>query len=76
MGETRNPTDLLAASIASMLAVLCRYEGWFLAAVYVICVMAMALRSGYSWRDTRGLALASAIFGLLIPTGGWRSTTS
>jgi len=70
-GETRNPTDLLAASIASMLAVLCRYEGWFLAAVYVICVMAMALRSGYSWRDTRGLALASAIFGLLIPTGGW-----
>ena len=70
-GETRNPTDLLAASIASMLAVLCRYEGWFLAAVYVICVMAIALRSGYSWRDTRGLALASSIFGLLIPTGGW-----
>lgn len=70
-GETRNPTDVLAASIASMLAVLCRYEGWYLAAVYVICVMVMALRSGYSWRDTRGLALASAIFGLLIPTGGW-----
>jgi Dolichyl-phosphate-mannose-protein mannosyltransferase len=70
-GETRNPTDVLASSIASMLAVLCRYEGWYLAAVYVICVMVMALRSGYSWRDTRGLALASAIFGLLIPTGGW-----
>jgi hypothetical protein len=70
-GETKNPTDLLAGSIASMLAVLCRYEGWFLAVVYVICVMAMALRSGYSWRDTRGLALASAIFGLLIPAGGW-----
>jgi hypothetical protein len=70
-GETRNPTDVLAASIASMLAMLCRYEGWFLAAIYLICVMMMALRSGYSWRDTRGLALASAIFGLLIPTGGW-----
>jgi hypothetical protein len=70
-GETKNPTNLLAASIASMLAMLCRYEGWFLAAIYVICVMVMALRSGYSWRDTRGLALASAIFGLLIPAGGW-----
>jgi hypothetical protein len=33
--------------------------------------MAMALRLGYSWRDTRGLALASATFGLLIPIGGW-----
>jgi hypothetical protein len=54
-----------------MLAMLCRYEGWFLAAIYVICVIAMALRFGYSWRDTRGLALASAIFGLLIPMGGW-----
>jgi hypothetical protein len=70
-GETKNPTNLLAASIASMLAMLCRYEGWFLAAIYVTCVMVMALRSGYSWRDTRGLALASAIFGLLIPAGGW-----
>jgi hypothetical protein len=70
-GETKNPTNLLAASTASMLAVLCRYEGWFLAAIYVICVMAMALRLGYSWRDTRGLALASATFGLLIPIGGW-----
>ena len=70
-GETKNPTNLLAASIASMLAILCRYEGWFLAAIYVTCVMAMALRFGYSWRDTRGLALASAIFGLLIPMGGW-----
>ena len=70
-GETKNPTNLLSASIASMLAVLCRYEGWFLAVIYVICVMVMALRSGYSWRDTRGLALASAIFGLLIPMGGW-----
>jgi hypothetical protein len=54
-----------------MLAVLCRYEGWFLAVIYIICVMAMALRFGYSWRDMRGLALVSATFGLLIPAGGW-----
>jgi hypothetical protein len=70
-GETKNPTNLLPASIASMLAMLCRYEGWFLAAVYVICVIVMALRFGFSWRDARGLALSSAIFGLLIPAGGW-----
>jgi hypothetical protein len=70
-GETKNPTNLLPASIASMLAMLCRYEGWFLAAVYVACVIVMALRFGFSWRDTRGLALSSAIFGLLIPMGGW-----
>ncbi len=70
-GETKDPTNLLPASIASMLAVLCRYEGWFLAAIYVICVIVMALRFGYSWRDTRGLALSHAIFGLLIPMSGW-----
>ncbi len=70
-GETKNPTNLLPASIASMLAMLCRYEGWFLATVYVICVIVMALRFGFSWRDARGLALSSAIFGLLIPAGGW-----
>ena len=70
-GETRNPTNLLPGSIASMLAVLCRYEGWFLAGIYVICVIVMALRLGYSWRDTRGLALSSAIFGLLVPMSGW-----
>jgi hypothetical protein len=70
-GETKNPTNLLAAGIASMLAMLCRYEGWFLAAVYVVCVIAMALRFGYSWRDARGLALSHAIFGLLIPASAW-----
>jgi hypothetical protein len=70
-GETRNPTNLLSGSIASMLAVLCRYEGWFLAGIYVICVIVMARRLGYSWRDTRGLALSSAIFGLLVPVSGW-----
>jgi len=70
-GETKDPANLLAASIASMLAMLCRYEGWFLAAVYVVCVVAMALRFGYSWRDARGLALSHAIFGLLIPASAW-----
>jgi hypothetical protein len=70
-GETKNPTNLLPASVASMLAVLCRYEGWFLAAVYFVCVIVMALRFGYSWRDARGLALSHAIFGLLIPMSAW-----
>ena len=28
-GETRRSTNLLAASVSSMLAMLCRYEGWF-----------------------------------------------
>ena len=70
-GETRRSTNLLAASVSSMLAMLCRYEGWFLAVVYVICVIAMGWRLGYSWRDIRGLALITATFGLLIPAGGW-----
>ena len=46
-------------------------EGWFLAGVYVICVIAMGWRLGYSWRDVRGLALVASTFGLLIPAGGW-----
>jgi hypothetical protein len=70
-GETRNPTKLLTGSMASMLAVLCRYEGWFLAGVYVICVIVMARRLGYSWRDTRGLAFISGVFGLIIPVAAW-----
>ena len=70
-GETRRSTNLLAASVSSLLAMLCRYEGWFLAGVYVICVLAMGWRLGYSWRDVRGLALIAAAFGLLIPAGGW-----
>jgi len=31
----------------------------------------MGRRLGYSWRDVRGLALVAAIFGLLMPAGGW-----
>jgi hypothetical protein len=69
--ETDNAANLLIGSVASMLAVLCRYEAWFLAGVYVACVIVMARRLGHSWRDTRGLALVSAVFGLLIPAVGW-----
>lgn len=70
-GETRATTNLLAASVASMLAMLCRYEGWFLAGVYLLCVVAMARRLGHSWRDVRGLVVVPASFGLIIPAGGW-----
>ncbi len=70
-GETGNPANLLVSSASCMLAVLSRYEGWFLAVVYVICVVVMARRLGYSWRDARGLALINAVFGLTIPAAGW-----
>ncbi len=70
-GQTRNPSNLLIGSVACMLAVLCRYEAWFLACVYIVCVILMARRLGYSWRDLRGLTLVSAVFGLLIPAAGW-----
>lgn len=70
-GDTRTTANLLVASVASMLAMLCRYEGWFLAGVYVICAIAMGKRLGYSWRDVRGLAIIPASFGLLIPAVGW-----
>jgi hypothetical protein len=70
-GETRRPANLLAASFASMLAMGCRYEGWFLGAVYVCCVVVMGMRMRYSWRDIRGLTMVSAVFGLLIPAGSW-----
>jgi hypothetical protein len=69
--ELRKPTDLLAASISSMLAMLCRYEGWFLACVFAACVVLMAWRLGYSRRDVRGLTLIFAIFGLLMSIVGW-----
>ena len=47
-GETRSATNLLTGSAAAMLAALCRYEGWFLAVIYVACTVAMARRLGYS----------------------------
>lgn len=70
-GETRDPSNLLTSSVSCMLAVLCRYEGWFLAIVYTICVVVMARRLGYSWRDARGLSLVNAVFGLTVPAAGW-----
>ena len=70
-GETGNPANLLVSSVSCMFAMLCRYEGWYLAVVYVICVVVMARRLGYSWRDARGLALINAVFGLTIPAAGW-----
>ena len=69
--ELRKATDLLAAGVSSMLAMLCRYEGWFLAGVFLICVIVMGRRLGYSWRDIRGLALITATFGLLASAAGW-----
>lgn len=70
-GATRDPTQVLAAGIASLLAMLCRYEGWFLAVVYVLCVGLMGWRLRYSWRDIRGLTLIFAIFGVGVSAGGW-----
>jgi hypothetical protein len=69
--ERRQATDLLAASIASMLAMLCRYEGWFLAGIFALCVVLMSWRLGYSWRNVRGLTIVFAAFGLLLSLAGW-----
>jgi hypothetical protein len=70
-GETRSATNLLAGSVASMFAALCRYEGWFLAVVYVGCTVAMARRLGYSWSDVRGLTAVPAFVAVALPIGGW-----
>jgi dolichyl-phosphate-mannose-protein mannosyltransferase len=70
-GATKRATYVLAAGICSMLAMLCRYEAWFLGLIYVFCVVLMARRMGLSWRDTRGLALVSVLFGFVISISGW-----
>lgn len=70
-GKTKRATYVLAAGICSMLAMLCRYEAWFLGVLYVACVAIMARRLGLSWRDTRGLALVMALFGFCLSFGGW-----
>ena len=57
-GETRRSTNLLAASVCSMLATLCRYEGWFLSGVYVICVIAMGWPVRVKSTETQGSAAA------------------
>jgi hypothetical protein len=70
-GETRSATNLLTGSTAAMLAALCRYEGWFLAVVYLGCSVAMARRLGYSWSDVRGLAVVPVLVAVVLPVGGW-----
>ncbi|WP_194904606.1 ArnT family glycosyltransferase [Catenulispora rubra] len=69
--DTGRPTGLLAAGLASMAAMLCRYEAWFLACVYVLCVALISRKLGYRGRDARGLALIPTVFGLLSAASGW-----
>jgi uncharacterized membrane protein YfcA len=69
--DTRRATYLLRAAIASMLAMLCRYEGWFLAGALTVAVPIMARRTGHSWRDVRGLTGMFAMFGVLAASAGW-----
>jgi hypothetical protein len=69
--DTGNPANVLTSAASCLLAALCRYEGWFLAGIYLICVPVMARRLGYSWRDARGLTLLQAVFGLIVPLTGW-----
>jgi hypothetical protein len=70
-GETRSATHLLTGSMAAMFAALCRYEGWFLAVMYVGCTVAMGRRLGYSWSDVRGLTAVPAFAAFVLPVGGW-----
>ncbi|GAA2844625.1 hypothetical protein Acy02nite_45710 [Actinoplanes cyaneus] len=69
--DTERPTFLLQASLASMLAMLCRYEGWFLAGMLTLVVPVIARRIGCSWPDTRGLTGMFAAFGVLTSSIGW-----
>jgi hypothetical protein len=70
-GATKQARYVLTASLASMLAMLCRYEDWYLGLLYVVCVVVMARKLGYSWRDTRGLGLVMVLFGVMVSSGGW-----
>jgi hypothetical protein len=69
--DTKRPTYVLSAAIASMLAMLCRYEGWFLAGVLTVMVLIMARQTGHSWRDARGLAATFATFGAMTASTAW-----
>jgi len=68
---TRRPGYLLEAAMAMMLAMLCRYEGWFLAVVFTGVVLVTARQTGHSWRDTRGLVYMYSVFGVLTASVGW-----
>ena len=65
------PTSLMAGSMASFAAMLCRYEAWLLGVLYVITVMVIARRNGHNWRDVRGLGLVATVFGLAVAASGW-----
>jgi hypothetical protein len=69
--DTNRANYLLRAALATMLAMLCRYEGWFLAGLLALAVPIMARRTGHSWRDTRGLAGMFGAFGVFAASGGW-----
>ncbi|MFI1992439.1 hypothetical protein [Actinoplanes sp. NPDC020271] len=69
--DTERPTFLLQAALASMAAMLCRYEGWFLAGMLTLTVPVIARRIGCSWPDTRGLTGMFAAFGLFTSSTGW-----
>ena len=68
---TGRPTSLMAGSMASFAAMLCRYEAWYLSLLYVISVAVIARRRGHNWRDVRGLSLVAAVFGVAIAASGW-----
>ena len=69
--DTDRPASLLAAGLASMAAMLCRYEAWFLGGAYVVCAVLIARKHGYRGRDVRGLALIPIVFGLAGAAFGW-----
>lgn len=70
-GDTGRPVFVLEASICSLLAMLCRYEAWFLSAVYVVTIALMSWRMGHRWRDLRALSLIAIVFGSATAAGGW-----
>lgn len=69
--DTKRAGYLLRAAVACMLAMLCRYEAWFLGGMFTIAVLIMARRMGYSWRDVRGLTGLFATFSVATAAGGW-----
>jgi len=68
---TKRAVHLLTASVGSLLAMLCRYEAWFLGGMYFLCVIVMAKQMGYRWREVRGLTLIIGSFGVFVPAAGW-----
>ena len=68
---TDRPTYVLLAAIASAASMLCRYEAWYLGAVYTVLVAAVARRQGHSWKDISGLTLVFGTFGFAVPIIAW-----